>query len=639
MAQVDFVHLNEEETWLARQEFFSELDPVLAVKNSDAALREFETLFGLDRNAFGREQIEYRKLDFMARFVTEELCCFFFTSPSTATFISENMEVNREIIAIHLKGKDSVRIPEFIWKRLLKRISTFRCPQTAKQVLDFFRGYPWDFGIDAGFDQRIRDCIAQVIPNRYTQTRAGTLLLSKGEIVKNKHLRLIEAMSNTLLSRSNRLDLGHIFGLLALAGSLLGALYVYLFRTDSQVSHSSKRLSLLLTIICVHLLFSCALHRALLVSLPHSLNFVGRAPPFAFLLAWLLAEWYSLHASCAIGFFCNAVLVFALPVDPVKFILINTVILIAVLCYGERGDKKKDLLSALFCSWLFAALILIGFSLIDRKCTYESFCLELSVFSIFVILLISCAVVVFNPILESLFSVASRAALEGYLDPSNPLLQMLSIEAPGTYKHSLFVSYFSEQAALCIGANALLCKVAGLYHDVGKILSPMYFTENQQGLNIHEVFPAEESAKIIIGHVAEGVRIAQKYELPETVVDIIREHHGTGLVYYFYCKAKTIEGMKGTPEEAFRYLGPKPASKEAALVMISDCFEAASRSLDEVSEERANSLIDSIIFNLIRDHQLEECPIGLRELQLIKKALVKAFLASTHSRIKYPKRE
>jgi putative nucleotidyltransferase with HDIG domain len=213
------------------------------------------------------------------------------------------------------------------------------------------------------------------------------------------------------------------------------------------------------------------------------------------------------------------------------------------------------------------------------------------------------------------------------------------IEAPGTYQHSLLLGSVSEAAALAIGGNGLFCRVATLYHDIGKVAVAQYFTENQQsGMNIHQLLTPTESARVIISHVNEGVNLARRAGLPEPFIDIIREHHGTSLVYYFYHKQleSVQHNVELVDERDFRYAGPKPRSKESAIVMIADSFEAACRSVDEITEDILVKLVDQIVREKIEDGQLDECLLSFEELGIIKKAMVRCLLSIGHFRIKYP---
>jgi len=229
-----------------------------------------------------------------------------------------------------------------------------------------------------------------------------------------------------------------------------------------------------------------------------------------------------------------------------------------------------------------------------------------------------------------------------YMDPNNDLLRRLTIEAPGTYQHSVVVGNLAEAAATAIGANGLFCRVATLYHDIGKMVTPQYFTENQQGgMNIHQLLTPYESAQVIIAHVSEGVAMARKAGLPEQFIDIIKEHHGTTMAYYFYRKQLELVGGNKTQvdEKDFRYSGPKPRSKESAIIMISDSVEAASRSLEKVNEETLLELANRLIREKADDGQFDNCLLTFEELAIVKETLVKTLVAYGHSRIKYPTRE
>ena len=220
--------------------------------------------------------------------------------------------------------------------------------------------------------------------------------------------------------------------------------------------------------------------------------------------------------------------------------------------------------------------------------------------------LTSILVVGLLPIFESIFHMMTDITLMEYMDPNNELLRRLSVEAPGTYQHCLVVGSIAEAAAQAIDANGLFCRVSTLYHDIGKLSNPHYFTENQMGgFNIHQLLTPLESTQVIIAHVTDGEALARKHGLPESFIDIIREHHGTTLVYYFYCKQ--IEQMGGDAsnidESQFRYPGPKPQSKESAIIMMADIVEAASRSLENVNEESLTELVNRLIGEKLSDGQ------------------------------------
>ena len=203
------------------------------------------------------------------------------------------------------------------------------------------------------------------------------------------------------------------------------------------------------------------------------------------------------------------------------------------------------------------------------------------------------------------------------------------------------VGNIAEVAARAIGASGLFCRVSTLYHDIGKLFNPHYFTENQLGgFNIHQLLTPAESTHVIIAHVAEGEALARKYHLPQSFIDIIREHHGSTMVHYFYCKQVEQMGGDATKvnERIFRYPGPKPRSKESAIIMIADTLEAASRSMDEVTEESIAEMVDKLVAEKAEDGQFDECRLTFEELGRVKRAIVKALMVTRHLRIKYPEK-
>jgi len=212
------------------------------------------------------------------------------------------------------------------------------------------------------------------------------------------------------------------------------------------------------------------------------------------------------------------------------------------------------------------------------------------------------------------------------------------VEAPGTYHHSLIVSQLAEQAAQRIGADALLVRVAAYYHDVGKTREPQSFVENQMdGINVHDTLDPKTSAGIVIGHVARGIALAHKYGIPAPLREFIPQHHGTTLAAYFHRKAIKANGVN-TPidEKDFRYPGPKPQSRETAILMLADGVEATSRAERPTTPEQIRAIIDRIFTERLRDGQLDESDLTLRDLQQIKEAFFGVLQGLYHPRVKYP---
>ena len=245
------------------------------------------------------------------------------------------------------------------------------------------------------------------------------------------------------------------------------------------------------------------------------------------------------------------------------------------------------------------------------------------------------------PFIERSFGVLTDLSLLEVGDIAHPLLQELVRRAPGTYNHSINVASIGEAAAEAIGARGLLVRVGAYFHDIGKMLKPAYFVENQgQQANRHESLVPAMSTLIIIAHVKEGAELARQYNLPQPIIDLIVEHHGTTLVEYFYRRA--TERSQADPngsdvdEQNYRYPGPKPSSRESAVMMLADAAESASRALTEPTPSRIASLVHDLAMKRLLDGQFDECSLTLEELELIEQSLVKSLTAVYHGRVKYP---
>jgi putative nucleotidyltransferase with HDIG domain len=255
------------------------------------------------------------------------------------------------------------------------------------------------------------------------------------------------------------------------------------------------------------------------------------------------------------------------------------------------------------------------------------------------------------PLLESVFKISSDITLLELTDFNHPLLRRMQMEAPGTYHHSLMVANLAEKAAIEVGANPLVCRTCALFHDIGKMSKPEYFTENQTvgSVSPHDSMKPSMSALVIKNHVSEGVDLGRKYALPQVVLDVIRQHHGSSLIRYFYFQAlneakkhakKREDGSTPhieIPQGNYRYDGPTPQFKECAIIFLADSVEAASRSLKKVTQQSIEDLIDGIIATATGDHQLDQAPLSYQELAKVRSSFIMSILNMLHSRIEYPK--
>ncbi|WP_342981890.1 HDIG domain-containing metalloprotein, partial [Parabacteroides merdae] len=238
--------------------------------------------------------------------------------------------------------------------------------------------------------------------------------------------------------------------------------------------------------------------------------------------------------------------------------------------------------------------------------------------------------------LEKTFGYVSSITLVELSNINTPILKKLSEISPGTFQHSLQMSILASEAAAAIGANAQLVRTGAMYHDIGKMANPAFFTENQSSINPHSQLSFDQSAKIIINHVNDGVKIAEKAMLPKAIIDFIRTHHGRGKAKYFYNSFKNQYPDREIDEEAFTYPGPNPFSKETAVLMMADSVEAASRSLKEHTEENIRALVDKIIDGQIADGLMRNAPLTFKDVETVKNVFVEKLKIMYHTRISYP---
>ena len=240
------------------------------------------------------------------------------------------------------------------------------------------------------------------------------------------------------------------------------------------------------------------------------------------------------------------------------------------------------------------------------------------------------------PLMENGFNLVTPQVLLELSMPTQPLLRLLQTEAPGTHQHSLMVANLAEAAADRVGADALLCRVGAYYHDIGKLIRPMYFKENQMGENPHDKTDPRVSTAILTEHTRDGVELARKHRLPEPIIDMIRQHHGDTPVMYFYAKAVKMLGEENVDIRDFRYDGPKPQTAEAAILMLSDTVEAAVRALPDPTQEKISALIRKLVRGKMEDGQLDECTLTFRDIGKICSAFETVLQGVFHERIEYP---
>jgi putative nucleotidyltransferase with HDIG domain len=339
-------------------------------------------------------------------------------------------------------------------------------------------------------------------------------------------------------------------------------------------------------------------------------------------------------------------------VNPVTYLACSSLIGFLMVLFTNRVRRRNKL----FMAGLYVGGVAAVFSLVlhESSGAIESAALSRIVGVPFAVGVLTGLIVGGGmPVIESIFGVTTEVSWLEQADLNHPLMKRLSIEAPGTYHHSLVVANLSEAAAEAIGANAGMTRVCAYFHDIGKINKPEYFIENMDPAhNPHEDLTARMSALILIAHVKDGVDLAIKHKLNCSIIDVIEQHHGTSLAWYFYKRAleqkaqilRLVEEGKSkeddvpqVSEEVFRYPGPKPQFKESAIISLADAVESASRALEKPNPSRIEALIDELIQGRMMDGQLDECDLTIAELAKVKASFMKTLLSMMHSRIKYQK--
>ena len=314
----------------------------------------------------------------------------------------------------------------------------------------------------------------------------------------------------------------------------------------------------------------------------------------------------------------------------------------AAAIYATRDVKRR---SALFRAGFWIGAVKVLFALVVAVVEHPAWTVLLPQLGAALLsgLIVALVAMLLIPVFESLFKITTDITLLELSDLSHPLLQSLAINAPGTYHHSLMMASLAQNAAEAIGANGLMLRVCAYFHDIGKLVKPGYFSENIQfSENPHDELSPSMSTLVIVSHIKEGVMLAKKYKLPQVVIDGIQQHQGTSLVSVFYHRAKSQQkevraGQPAINDEDFRYEGPRPQSREMAILMLADGCEAASRSLEKPTPVRISNLIHDIFDSRLRDGQLDECNLTLAELNKIKQAFVFSLTNMLHGRVAYPK--
>lgn len=456
--------------------------------------------------------------------------------------------------------------------------------------------------------------------------QSGQLVIDRGQIVNAEHVRILNSLKKESEQRMDP-SRGYRFifaGQVIFVILLISLLFTYLklFRRDYFSSpHSVLLLFSFVTVFPVITYLMMAHHFYSVYLVPYALIpifvriFMDSRTSFMAVVTSSLLSALSLHS-------------------PFEFVLWQIVTGATVIYSLRELTERSQLLRTVLAVVVVGLVISIGYDL-SQGLNGDAFDRSRIVYMIIggILLLFAYPLMYF---VEKLFGFTSSVTLVELTNTNNPILRKMSKVAQGTFNHSMQVSNLAAEVADKIGAKAQLARTGALYHDIGKVLNPAFFTENQSGVNPHDTISEERSAQIIINHVTDGLRLAEKYHLPQVIKEFIRTHHGTGLVKYFYIQYCNKHVGEPVDEEAFRYPGPNPQTREQAVVMMCDSVEAASRSLKEYTEESITQLVNRIVDSQLAEGHFKECPITFRDIADAKRTLIDSLKTIYHTRISYP---
>lgn len=465
-----------------------------------------------------------------------------------------------------------------------------------------------------------------LIPQASGMVLEGQRIIDRGDIVDAKTYRVLDSFEQATEKRNESKDqvtsmlIGqslYVFILLSLF-----TLYLTLFRND--YFEKPRAISLLYAMLIIFSIITS-------VMMKHNIFSVYIVP---FAMAPIFVR---VFMDSRTAFVSHVTMIFLCAVAvkyQYEFIIVQLVAgLIAIYSLRELSKRSQIFLTALLVTIGSAAAYLSlqliqndDFSKLDHSMYYH-----LAVNGIFLLFTYPLMLII-----EKLFGFISTVTMFELSNTNNELLRTLSEVAPGTFQHSMTVGNLGVEIANKIHAKGHLVRTGALYHDIGKMVNPVFFTENQVGVNPHDNISDLESAKIIIGHVTEGLRLAEKYNLPKVIQEFITTHHGKGLVKYFYINYKNAHPDKEVDEAPFRYPGPNPWTREQAILMMCDTVEAASRSLSEYTEESISNLVNKLIDSQVSSGFFTDCPITFRDIKIAKQILIERLMSIYHTRIQYP---
>lgn len=479
---------------------------------------------------------------------------------------------------------------------------------------------------DPEMSDKVREDKLKSVSLANGMVQAGERIVDRGEIIDNHTynvLRSLKIVHESKAGGTGRQSL-MLAGQFILVFGILFCFWLYLWSFRPKVLHNRR--NVLFLVLCI---FVSCITTELVVTYGLFNIYILPYAIVPIVVRTFFDSRTALFTQLVIVLICSLMAPF-----PHEFLLLQIIAGMVVTFSLKELSERSQLIRCAFFIFLSYTLCYLSLNLFQEADLKKVNWMMMLYFGINFILLMFTYVLVY--MLEKTFGYVSSITLVELSNINTPILKKLSETCPGTFQHSLQVSILGAEAATRIGADAQLVRTGALYHDIGKMSNPVFFTENQSSVNPHNQLTFDQSAQIIISHVTEGMKIAEKIALPKAVINFIRTHHGSGKAKYFYNSFKNQYPEKEIDEKLFSYPGPNPFSKETAILMMADSVEAASRSLKEHTEESIQQLVNKIIDGQIADGLLKNAPLTFRDVETIKTVFVDKLKTMFHTRISYP---
>lgn len=540
-------------------------------------------------------------------------------------------------------NKNSSKIPNKI--RIIKgNVATSVSTQKMKTVKEAYEFV--DSATGANFDVRRLNLAQIIVPNVVLDTitterllneayqsaviakgmiQQGERIVDLGEIVTPQTATLLKTYEKMIKERGINADEHYSFmGYILIVTLMLALLYAFFRLYRTEIYQNGRKLTFAVSLVTVFSISAFTMFHMF-----HNAIFFVPVAIVPILIVTFFDSRTAFYTSMVQVFICSLA-----TTEPLLFIILHLPVSAIAINTLQELTKRSQLIRTAAFVFVGYSLIYVAYSIFSSGNLNAIMPKAFLFFAINAIFLSFTYVLIF--ILERLFGFTSKVTLVELSDVNNPLLRELSEKCPGTFQHSLQLSNLVSEAAHEIRANSQLARAGALYHDIGKMENPAFFTENQHDINPHELITPEQSAKIVIRHVTDGMKIAERAKLPTVIKNFITEHHGKNVAKYFYTTACNNNGGEPVDPEPYSYPGPNPQSKETSLLMMADATEAASRSLKEHTEEAITNLVNKIIDGQIAQGLMKDSPLSFKDVEKIKKVFIARLKTIYHTRVSYP---